>query len=97
MKYRKLWAAKIDEPSAWNFESEPASLNPKLLAMMTNHGFKFASADSDFAMALPFWVFVIFSFLMGSVSWIRHYSLRTLLIATTLVAVALGAIIWMAK
>jgi hypothetical protein len=44
---------------------------------------------------LPFWFPVLLSAAIAAVPWIRcRFTLRTLLIATTLVAVVLGAIVW---
>jgi hypothetical protein len=49
----------------------------------------------------PFWLAVVFSAALGTVPWVRQlhwrFSLRTLLIATTLVAVVLGAIVWLSR
>jgi hypothetical protein len=45
----------------------------------------------------PIWVLVLLVAAIGTTSWLRffcRFSLRTLLIATTLVAVVLGLIVW---
>jgi hypothetical protein len=54
----------------------------------------FAVEKNDFLMALvaPHWFLVICCGAIAALPWIRRFSLRTLLIATTLVAVALGII-----
>jgi hypothetical protein len=92
-----IWTAKIDMPSEWNFESEPVSRKHELLASIYRHGFAFSGADSEFAIALPFWLYVIFSILVGSLSWIPRFSLRTLLIATTLLALIMGLVVYFAN
>jgi hypothetical protein len=46
---------------------------------------------------VPYWAIVLPSAALASVPWIRwskRFSLRTLLIATTLVAVVLGVVVW---
>ena len=46
--------------------------------------------------AIPDWLLVLTSGVFAAAPWLRwHYSLRTLLIATALVAVVLGAIVWL--
>jgi hypothetical protein len=50
---------------------------------------------------VPNWLLVTFAIAAAFFPWIRHstwrFSLRTLLIATTLIAVVLGVIVWAAK
>jgi hypothetical protein len=49
---------------------------------------------------VPYWCPVCLSVLLATSPWFgmpRRYSLRTLSIATTLVAVLLGLIVWAAK
>ena len=49
------------------------------------------------AMLLPFWMPVLLAATFAALPWIhwaKRFSLRTLLIATTLVAVVLGLIVW---
>jgi hypothetical protein len=46
-------------------------------------------------LVIPHWLLALASAALGAVPWIRwHFSLRTLLIATTLVAVVLGLVVW---
>jgi hypothetical protein len=48
--------------------------------------------------AIPYVLFVLVAASLVAIPWLRfRYSLRTLLIATTLVAVALGLIMWTTK
>jgi hypothetical protein len=49
---------------------------------------------------LPHWFPIVFSALLAALPWIRwssKFSLRTLLIATTLIAVVLGLVAWSSK
>ena len=53
--------------------------------------------------SIPLWILVVTGSLFAAAPWIlplarlRRFSLRTLLIATTLVAVVLGLIVWMTR
>jgi hypothetical protein len=51
-----------------------------------------------YSLTAPYWFFVLFSGTAAVVPWIHevrwHFSLRTLLIATTLVAVVLGLAVY---
>jgi hypothetical protein len=52
----------------------------------------------DFWAGVPHWFMVLSSALIAGMPWWRwRFSLGTLLIATTLIAVVLGAIIWAAR
>jgi hypothetical protein len=54
-------------------------------------------AFGEFIAAIPHWSFVSLFAIVGALPWIskvKRFSLRTLLIAMTLVAVALGLIVW---
>ena len=46
---------------------------------------------------IPYWMLVLSALVVDAVPWVKRYSLRTLLIATTLVAVVLGLIVWMSQ
>jgi hypothetical protein len=49
-------------------------------------------------LCVPFWFLMLGSVAVGCLSWLRwRYSLRTLLVATAVVAVALGTIVWMSR
>jgi len=46
-------------------------------------------------LTLPHWLMALLSASLASVPWIsQRFSLRTLLIATTLIAVVLGLVVW---
>ena len=47
---------------------------------------------------IPYWAFVLLTLPLAGLSWFHfRFSLRTLLIATTLVAVVLGLIVWASR
>jgi hypothetical protein len=47
---------------------------------------------------LPYWFLTLLAALLPPVAWIKGtFSLRTLLIATTLVAVVLGLVVWLSR
>ncbi len=58
-------------------------------------GFGWYTAATSIAVRVPCWFAVLMSATLTAVPWIRwRFSLRTLLVATTLVAVVLGLAVW---
>ena len=54
-------------------------------------------STTDYGAFIPHWFLVIVSAAFGEVAWLQwpsRFTLRTLLIATTLVAVVLGIVVW---
>jgi hypothetical protein len=77
---RWMWLVRPSDP-AW--------------AKQTNHGFLYYSRSGMNLVGIPSWLAVISTAGLAIVPWlICRFSLRTLLIATTLVAVGLGLIVW---
>lgn len=74
--------------------SEPTSV--VVIAKPDNvFGFEAKRFGTGFSVTTPCWFWTTFAAAVGVVTWIRwRFSLRTLAIATTLVAVALGLIVW---
>jgi hypothetical protein len=61
----------------------------------SERGFLFMRDSSEFAVGMPHWLPIFLSAALAAIPWIRwRFTLRTLLIATTLVAVVLGLIVW---
>ncbi len=63
-------------------------------------GFDFYPRETYCGLTLPYWFNVLLTFGVTVCPWIRlewfrRFSVRTLLIATTLVAVGLGLIVWL--
>jgi hypothetical protein len=88
-------------PSRWEYASLPAE---PWLDGMKKHNHSYPSRvwgkfqfDRD-AWFIPYWFLVLVSATLTAISWLpwwsKRFSLRTLLIATTLVAVVLGAIVY---
>jgi hypothetical protein len=47
--------------------------------------------------SLPHWFYLLLTSLIAAAAWVRRFSLRTLLVATTLVAVVLGLFVYAVK
>ena len=63
-------------------------------------GFYFIHSSNEFSLYLPDWFLVPLLILFAAAPWMgwsNRFSLRTLLIATTLVAVVLGLIVWQVR
>jgi hypothetical protein len=84
----------------WRFDTFPASkrnfgLVTDKLRVISFLGFRWVSANNYYEADLPFWLLTFTTAAISVTPWLRwskHFSLRTLLIATTLVAVVLGLI-----
>jgi hypothetical protein len=84
-------------------ETDPTLLGP--LAYQWRHfsrtnpevptrSFGWLWTDTDFVIEFPIWLSVVICALVSTLSWIPwHFSLRTLLIAMTIIAVGLGLIV----
>ena len=84
----------VDDPDGWwNYNYGDATEPAKVFVWQSS----FTGAGSG-TFALPFWLPVLLVILMSAAPWLRlQFSLRTMLIATTLVAVVLGTITWLAR
>ena len=87
----------------WFGSSEPIeSLGdiPPRQGFWWNLGFDIDRDPAGLTVMLPFWLLTVVSFCFTLGPWVsrfKHYSLRTMLIATTLVAVVLGLTVWAAR
>ena len=91
----------------WNWNSEPVSEPYTRLAVsdMTGEGgplgFGISMNVNQLIVAMPHWFPFLVSTMLTALPWIAHprwrFSLRTMLIATTLVALVLGAIVWLVR
>jgi len=66
----------------------------------TFFGVGYLSAPTFFSVLIPHWAMILLSATIASIPWLRRskrYSLRTLLIATTLIAVVLGIIVFVSR
>jgi hypothetical protein len=81
--------------SRWNFESVPIYAYRNRIAAKIFRGFQ---RDGYGHCAIPHWFPVSLVLLCAPVPWLpSRFSLRTLLIATTLVAVILGLVVWLSN
>jgi hypothetical protein len=60
---------------------------------------EYATESNSFRVRFPYWLLLACSMATATISWLslKRFSLRTLLITTTLVAVGLRVIVWMAR
>ena len=59
-----------------------------------------AQTSTSFTVGVPYWFLILAAVAMAATPWLlscRRFSLRTLLIATTLVAVVLGLVVWLSN
>lgn len=76
-------------PHSWKYSGAAPADN-------VNRSFKFSREPNGYSFYIPFWLFVGASAAIGAAPWFTYrFSLRTLLIVTTLVAVGLGLVVWM--
>ncbi len=87
--------------NGWHVASypiEPDTTFPILKEDMTpidsTFGFRFIASANMSAAFIPYWFLTLLSAILATAPWLpRRFSLRTLLIATTLIAVVLGLIV----
>jgi hypothetical protein len=85
--------------SPWQVDTHPADSTSDY-QYPTAMGFAaYRSMDHNlYIVRLPYWSLILIFSALGAVPWVRcQFSLRTLLIATTLVAVVLGLIVWQVR
>jgi hypothetical protein len=62
------------------------------------YGFYFRKASGDLTLIVPMWFLIIVSISCAAAPWLAwKFGVRTLLIATTVVAVVLGIAVWLSK
>jgi hypothetical protein len=85
-----LQLAPGTDSAGWHFRTQPADKKYQ--------GFMWKSSVAYNLVGIPTWFLLILSVALAVPPWIHwssRFSLRTLLIATTLVAVGLGLIVWL--
>jgi hypothetical protein len=89
-----IWRRKVDE--GWSLQSLPPE---EINLPYTTLGFAEYMVDSDlYRLRLKYWFLIVAALAFAAAPWLRcRFSLRTLLIATTLVAVVLGLVVWMSQ
>jgi hypothetical protein len=85
----------IPQPPGWSNRPARSDWREKHNA----HGFSFATRPGFSFVAFPIWLLVVMLLLVAGAPWIHRlsyqFSLRTLLIATALVAVGLGMVVYL--
>ena len=75
-------------PRGWHYQSRPVTSVPEQ--------FYWDSTSTLRAIHVPIWFLCVVSLAFGTLPWLPYrFSLRTLLIATTLIAVLLGLVVWL--
>jgi hypothetical protein len=84
----------------WNLRTQPA--HEVILPYQTALGFvQYLTTADSYRVRVPDWSLLLLLAALTVSPWIEHFkwrfSLRTLLVATTLVAVGLGLIVWLTR
>lgn len=92
------------EWSGRSFAIQSASLVVEDHRFLASHqtvlGFSFGRSGYEYVVILPYWFLVLSSATLVAAPWIRwpkRFGLRTLLIATAIIAVVLGVNVWMSR
>jgi hypothetical protein len=81
-----------DYPRSWTITSSRITEGPPT---QLRYRWEWMFSNNYVVIACPYWALVVASAAIAPMAWLRwRFSLRTLLIATTLVAVVLGLIVW---
>jgi hypothetical protein len=86
--------------SQWRFVPISGNVEGALRPRFQYLGFDFIKNAGGYEIHLPFWFAILIVVCCGYSPWLpwsKRFSLRTLLIATTLVAVVLGAVVYAVK
>jgi hypothetical protein len=75
-------------PIDWEYEAYPPTF-------LEAPGLWFVWNEKELSVVIPHWFAMLFTLVLGVLPWLRwRFSLRTLIIATTLIAVVLGLVVW---
>jgi hypothetical protein len=83
-------------PDEWHFESDPIPDDVELPPLRRFLGFGYYGTAFEHGLLVPHWFAVLVSTFLAAAPWMRRpyrFSIRTLLIATTLVAAGLGIVV----
>jgi hypothetical protein len=91
-------AAVYESEQGWDWHQLYPEFNQRILrALSAKPRFYLSPRKDAWIVGVPHWFLLLIVFATGAVPWLPYrFSLRTLLIATTLVAVVLGVIVWLA-
>ncbi len=89
--------ATLRPRTTWNFSDKP---HKSLRSLWLPHAI-WNDPEFGYGIVTPFWLIATVAVSLAIspwlTSWSKRFSLRTLLIATTLVAVGLGLIVWLTR
>jgi hypothetical protein len=95
--YTGTWSSTTASRNILNHESFDANIGHPGPPITSESAWGFSYRDNNLYARLPHWFVALVTATMASAPWIRlswRYSLRTLLVAMTLVAVGLGMIVY---
>jgi hypothetical protein len=96
-----LWVVSHGRLDVVCYQTAPQPTTPSAFHISAlPHTFDLIPSLGKVLVRIPIWVLVILAATLAAIPsfhWPNRFSLRTLLIATTLVAVVLGLIVWAAK
>jgi hypothetical protein len=75
----------------------PAIFGERIERPFPTHGFSFSRKSVAWNVPVPLWCPVLIFAALSTAPWLRRFSLRTLLIGMTLVALALGFIVALSR
>jgi hypothetical protein len=87
-----ITVVRVDTNSLIGTTWEHSTRYPTIMPL----GFQWFSTGRTTNLFIPIWYAVVTSITLFAIPWLRwRFSLRTLLVATTLVALVLGLIVWL--
>ena len=96
-----LWKAHETVIHQWSIESVPMHYDGRLGNALDGPFQLLLSDAGSLVILLPYWFLLLLGILSTGMPWLpwwsKQFTLRTLLIATTLVAVVLGLIVWLSR
>jgi Na+/glutamate symporter len=88
-------AAIYESEQGWDWVRVNAELDPAMKDVAQQDCFGFKVRDGDWIILAPHWFLILLAGSIAVIPWLLYrFTLRTLLIATTLVAVVLGLIVY---
>jgi hypothetical protein len=83
---------------SWPADATVSIMFPAVSQARKFLGFKWESSADTFDIIVPYWFPVLALVAIASAPWLpRRFTTRTLLIATSLVAVLLGIVVWLSR
>jgi hypothetical protein len=102
-QYGAVYLAHFDAEIGYRHSNNSSAPRPwaftSVMGYTSNDGlFVWSRRQTSLYAALPHWVFAMVTMMVGACSWLPwRFSLRTLLLGMTLVALVLGAVIYLTR